>query len=76
MTRIGRCAAADSARARDDDLERDLDAAVVGVRQTVRLSFGQVYDRPCSTAAKLARVMRRLGWTGEPHTCDACSEAA
>ena len=65
-----------SARARDNDMERDLDAAVAGVRQTVRLGFGQVYDRPCQTAAKLALVMQRLGWSGEPTTCMSCSAAA
>ena len=65
-----------STKARDSDLERDLDAAVAGTALTIRLSFGQVHDRPCSTAAKLAFVMRRLGWDGEPTSCASCSAAA
>lgn len=65
----------DSAAARDRDLERDLDAAVAGQR-TVRLSWGQVYGRPCSSAAKLAALLTRLGWEGSPHPCGpACALA-
>lgn len=58
----------DSAPARDRDLERDLDAAVGG-RDTVRLSWGQVFDRPCSTAAKVAVALRQRGWRGRPVAC-------
>ncbi|MDP3967176.1 MAG: type IV toxin-antitoxin system AbiEi family antitoxin domain-containing protein [Nocardioides sp.] len=58
----------DSARARDADMERDLDAGLDGVR-TVRLSYGQVFDRPCLTAAKLAVLLRRAGWRDRPSTC-------
>ena len=43
-------------RQRDRDMERDLDAAIEG-RETVRLSYGQVFDRPCSTARKVAAVL-------------------
>lgn len=50
----------DSASARNRDFERDLDAAVDGL-STLRLSYQQVLDRPCSTAGKVARVMVRLG---------------
>lgn len=50
----------DSATRRDADFERDLDAAVDG-RSTVRLSYGQVFDRPCQTAGKIARVLQRHG---------------
>jgi hypothetical protein len=50
----------DSATARDRDLERDLDAAV-DRRASLRLGWGQVFDRPCSTAVKLAAVMRLHG---------------
>jgi hypothetical protein len=57
---------------RDRDLDRDLDAAVAGTSVTARLGFGQVYERPCETAAKLAQLMRRLGWTGSPTTCTRC----
>jgi hypothetical protein len=58
----------DSAAQRDADLERDLDAALDG-RPTLRLSWGQVFDRPCRTAAKLAVLLQQRGWTGVPHPC-------
>ena len=61
---------------RDRDLERDLDAVVAEDGTTVRLGFGQVYDRPCSTAAKVALVLQHHGWTGEPVRCDECRSAA
>ena len=51
----------DTAEQRDRDFERDLDAAVEG-RDTVRLSWGQVVGRPCSTAAKLSALLERDGW--------------
>lgn len=63
-----------SARARDDDLERDLDAAV-DRDETVRLGYGQVFDRACLTAARLARIMQRLGWQGEFRRCPSCLPA-
>ena len=44
-------------------MERDLDAAVTG-GETVRISYGQAFDRPCSTARKLAAVLRRRAWPG------------
>ncbi|MUL82043.1 MULTISPECIES: type IV toxin-antitoxin system AbiEi family antitoxin domain-containing protein [unclassified Mycolicibacterium] len=50
----------DSATRRDADFDRDLDAAVDG-RSTVRLSYGQVFDRPCQTAGKIAQVLQRHG---------------
>jgi hypothetical protein len=53
---------------RDRDFERDLDAAVDG-RDTVRLSWGQVHSRPCSTAAKVATILQRHGWRGTPRPC-------
>ncbi|CAN5128557.1 hypothetical protein BH09ACT12_BH09ACT12_26400 [soil metagenome] len=58
---------------RDRDLERDLDAAVDEAAATVRLGFGQVYERPCATAAKLGAVMSRLGWEGQLGRCPACA---
>ncbi len=58
----------DSATARNMDLERDLDAAVDG-RSTIRLSYRQVFDRPCRTAAKLAQVMQRHGIAVSGHLC-------
>jgi hypothetical protein len=53
---------------RDKDFERDLDAAVEG-RDTRRISWGQVFDRPCSTAGKLGQLLQVRGWQGEPHPC-------
>jgi hypothetical protein len=61
-----------SARARDHDLERDLDAAATDRAETVRLGYGQVFDRGCLTAARLARIMKRLGWRGEFQRCAEC----
>lgn len=58
----------DSTTARDRDFERDLDAATDG-RTTVRLSYGQVFDRPCSTAAKLATLMRAHRIPVRPRAC-------
>jgi hypothetical protein len=63
----------DSATARDRDMERDLDAAVDGA-ETVRLGYGQIYDRPCRTAAKVARLLRRRGWRGHPRRCPECAD--
>lgn len=51
----------DTAEQRDRDFERDLDAAVEG-QDTVRLTWGQVVGRPCSTAAKLSALLERDGW--------------
>lgn len=58
----------DTASARDADFERDLDAAVMG-SSTLRISYGQVFDRPCSTAAKVARVLRAHGVHFTPEPC-------
>ena len=58
----------DTASARDADFERDLDAATSGAA-TLRLSYGQVFDRPCSTAAKVARVLNAHGVVFEPTRC-------
>ena len=53
---------------RDRDLDRDLATAVGGAR-TVRMGWGQVYDRPCRTAAAVARLLQRGGWPGMPKPC-------
>ena len=53
----------DTAQQRDADHERDLDAAVAG-QGTVRLTWGQVVDRPCTTAAKLSRILELKGLPG------------
>jgi hypothetical protein len=62
----------DSATQRDRDLDRDLDAAAGDDAQTIRLSWGQVFDRPCLTAAKVATVLQRRGWDGQPARCAEC----
>ena len=59
----------DSVADRDRDMERDLDAAVEGDLDTRRLGWGQASVRPCVTAAKLARIFARRGWTGTPTAC-------
>ncbi|MCW2850570.1 MAG: hypothetical protein JWM84_234 [Nocardioides sp.] len=61
----------DSTRARDRDLERDLDAATYG-DQTLRLGYAQVFERGCSTAVKVAGVLQRHGWSGQVGRCGAC----
>jgi hypothetical protein len=58
-------------RRHDGDLERDLDAAV-DRRTTVRLGWGQVFDRPCLTAYRVALILRDRGWSGRPHRCPSC----
>ena len=65
----------DNARARDRDLDRDLDAAVQG-RDTVRLGWGQVFDRGCETAGKIGRLLQFRGWPGSVARCPRCSQSA
>jgi hypothetical protein len=57
-------------RDRDRDLERDLD--VFATRATVRLGWGQVFDRSCVTAAKLGAGFNRRGWTERARRCPRC----
>ncbi|MGN6253087.1 MAG: hypothetical protein ACTHNS_14890 [Marmoricola sp.] len=62
----------DSAGQRDRDFERDLNAALDGMA-TIRLSWGQVHDRPCQTAMKVGELLRRHGWRGQVARCgDRC----
>jgi hypothetical protein len=58
----------DSATRRDHDLDRDLDAAVAG-RTSVRLSWGQVLERPCRTAGRISDLLQARGWAGAPVRC-------
>lgn len=58
----------DSADQRNRDLDRDLDAAVAG-RFTVRVGWGQVFDRPCATAVRIGALLRARGWTGTVTPC-------
>ncbi|MGC4111641.1 MAG: type IV toxin-antitoxin system AbiEi family antitoxin domain-containing protein [Nocardioides sp.] len=63
--------------ARDSDLDRDLDRdldAASGGRRTVRLGCGQVFDRPCRTAARLASLLEHGGWSGRPRSCGPACE--
>ncbi len=53
---------------RDRDLDRDLETAVEAVT-TVRLGWGQVYDRPCRTAVRVGAILRNGGWEGAPTHC-------
>lgn len=64
----------DSSSARDKDLDRDLDAAVDGL-STVRLGWGQVYKRPCTTAARVAQILQQKGWTGTVARCPQCAQS-
>jgi len=61
-----------TARARDRDLDRDLEVAVGG-RMTVRLGWGQVFGRPCRTALHVGRWLQAGGWDGVPTRCPACA---
>lgn len=58
----------DSAEGRDRDFDRDL-LALVGGRLTARLSWGQVFGRPCWTAGQVGRLLAELGWTGTTGRC-------
>jgi hypothetical protein len=58
----------DSVPRRDADFERDLDAALEG-KSTVRLSWGQVFDRPCTTAVKLVKFLRAHGVPVSARSC-------
>ncbi|MGB3698633.1 MAG: type IV toxin-antitoxin system AbiEi family antitoxin domain-containing protein [Gordonia sp. (in: high G+C Gram-positive bacteria)] len=59
----------DDARARDADLERDLDAFVFADKPSIRLGWGQVIDRTCRTAGKVGAALNRRGWPGRVATC-------
>lgn len=58
----------DTAGQRDADLDRDLEAPATG-QATVRLGWGQVFDRPCRTTERLAVLLRMGGWSGSPVRC-------
>jgi hypothetical protein len=58
----------DSAEGRDRDFDRDL-ITQVGGRLTTRLSWGQVFDRPCWTAGQVGLLLQRHGWMGAPTPC-------
>jgi hypothetical protein len=58
----------DTAAQRDRDFDRDLVAAVQG-KDTVRLTYGQVFDRPCWTAGHVAILLTAHGWQGSVRRC-------
>jgi len=58
----------DTTSQRDRDFDRDLDAAADGLA-TLRISWGQVFDRPCWTTARVERVLIRAGWHGSARPC-------
>lgn len=58
----------DTTSQRDVDLDRDLVAAVAG-KDTVRLSYGQVFDRACWTAGHIGVLLGARGWCGTPRRC-------
>ena len=58
----------DTAAQRDRDFDRDLDAAVAG-KDTVRLGWGQVFDRQCWTAERIGRLLLARGWPERPTRC-------
>lgn len=62
----------DTARARDVDARRDLDARVEEDLTSVRLTYGLVFGTPCATAASIARLLRRGGWSGMLRPCPRC----
>jgi hypothetical protein len=62
----------DSTTSRDRDMHRDLDGAAEDAAMTLRLSWGQVFDRPCRTADRVARVLVRRGWSGHARRCPDC----
>jgi hypothetical protein len=58
----------DTTTQRDADLDRDLVTAATG-KDSVRLSYGQIFDRPCWTATQVAVLLRNRGWEGRPRRC-------
>jgi hypothetical protein len=58
----------DSAESRDSDFDRDLLTQVEG-GLTTRLSWGQVFDRPCWTAGQVGVLLQQRGWAGSPTPC-------
>ncbi len=60
----------DTTAQRDRDLDRDLEAAVDRLT-SVRLSWGQVFDRGCWTAGRIGILLNRHGWDGRPVPCGA-----
>lgn len=64
----------DTPAARDRDADRDLDAVSRSDLLTLRLTWGQVLGRGCRTAARVAAVLQRRGWTGQLQRCPDCPD--
>ncbi len=63
----------DTAEARDEDADRDLDDLATG-HVVPRLRYRQVFGTPCRTALRLEALLRLRGWRGSGHECgqDSC----
>ncbi|MFI5622226.1 hypothetical protein ACIA03_02055 [Nocardioides sp. NPDC051685] len=59
----------DSWRDQGRDADRALDDLASVGSSTARLRFHQVFDTPCQTASRIARILRRNGWTGAMKAC-------
>ncbi len=58
------------------DQHRDNAAAALGIT-TLRYGWADVHERPCQTAAEVAAVLRRHGWTAAARPCGPlCAVAA
>jgi hypothetical protein len=44
-------------------------AAAADGKHSLRYGWPQVKWQPCETAAEVARVLRRRGWSGQPRPC-------
>ncbi len=60
----------DTTTQRDTDLDRDLLSAVDG-KDSIRLSYGQVFDRGCWTAGQVGVLLQARGWQGAARACSA-----
>lgn len=63
----------DSPRARDADAARDLAELAVRNDATARVTYGLVFRDSCSTAARIADILRRRGWNGAARRCPRCT---
>jgi hypothetical protein len=53
---------------RDKDRQRD-NASVLAGKAVLRYTWTDVCDNPCRTAAQVAKLLQRQGWTGSPVPC-------
>lgn len=58
-------------RGRELDLDRDLESVASG-KVTGRVSYGQVFDRPCWTASQVGQLLQVHGWDGRTTPCARC----